>query len=99
MPTIKVTQEKCKRCIYGYPCELWDELSLPSEGERCDNYEDISDNYENINKLNNIKFQAYLEQTNKLTQNRASLKRLKLLFLAWFILIIIMLVIKYIVKL
>ena len=40
MATIKVTKEKCKKCLYGYPCEMWDELSLPLEGEICNNYED-----------------------------------------------------------
>ena len=40
MATIKVTKEKCKKCLYGYPCVMWDEISLPLEGERCDNYED-----------------------------------------------------------
>lgn len=40
MATIKVTKEKCKKCLYGYPCTMWNELSLPLEGEICDNYED-----------------------------------------------------------
>ncbi len=44
MATIKVTEEKCKRCLWGYPCERWDEFSRPEEGERCDNYDD--NNYE-----------------------------------------------------
>lgn len=44
MATINVTKEKCERCIYGYPCTMWNELSLPMEGERCDNYEEHFDN-------------------------------------------------------
>lgn len=40
MATIKVTKEKCEKCLYGYPCEMWDELSMPVEGETCDNFED-----------------------------------------------------------
>lgn len=43
METIIVTKEKCKQCLYGYPCTMWNELSLPMEGERCDNYEDINE--------------------------------------------------------
>lgn len=40
MATIKVTKEKCEKCLYGYPCNMWCELSLPLEGEICNNYED-----------------------------------------------------------
>lgn len=40
MATIKVTKEKCEKCLYGYPCTMWNELSLPLEGEICNNYED-----------------------------------------------------------
>ncbi len=43
MASIKVTKEKCKKCLYGYPCEMWDEIALPMEGETCDNFEDKSE--------------------------------------------------------
>lgn len=26
------------RCIYGYPCEMWDEREVPEEGEECPNF-------------------------------------------------------------
>lgn len=39
MTKIKVTKENCKKCLWGYPCDMWDELSVPSEGEICDNYD------------------------------------------------------------
>lgn len=38
MPYPKVTKELCMRCIYGYPCSMWDELSLPEDGEECHNF-------------------------------------------------------------
>ena len=59
MAAIKVSQEKCKKCIYGYPCEMWDELSLPLEGERCDNYEDVT-------KLGTTKSYTDLEESKNL---------------------------------
>ena len=34
----KVTDELCMRCIYGYPCEMWDEREVPEEGEECPNF-------------------------------------------------------------
>ena len=40
MATVKVTKELCEKCLYGYPCDMWDEYALPIEGERCDNFED-----------------------------------------------------------
>lgn len=43
MATIKVTKELCKKCLYGYPCEMWNEIALPMEGETCDNFEDKSE--------------------------------------------------------
>lgn len=43
MSTINVAEEKCKQCLYGYPCTMWNELSLPLEGEVCDNFEDKED--------------------------------------------------------
>jgi hypothetical protein len=78
MATIKVTEEKCKQCIYGYPCKMLDEKSLSLKGRRCDNYEDVT-------KLN-----IATKNPNKYTQ-----KGLQLLFLAWFILITIMLIFKH----
>ena len=85
MGTIKVTEEKCKRCIYGYPCEMWDELALPMEGERCDNYEDVT---KLLNTINNPK------NPNKY-KSKPAIKGLQLLFLAWFIIITIILIFKY----
>lgn len=49
MATIKVTKEKCKQCLWGYPCEMWDEFALPEEGEICNNF-DEKDDYNNDNK-------------------------------------------------
>ncbi len=40
MATIKVTKEVCKKCLWGYPCEMWDDIGLPMEGELCDNFDD-----------------------------------------------------------
>ena len=34
----KVTKELCMRCIYGYPCEMWDEREVPAKGEECPNF-------------------------------------------------------------
>ena len=34
----KVTDELCMRCIYGYPCEMWDEREVPEKGEECPNF-------------------------------------------------------------
>lgn len=46
MATIKVTKEKCEQCLWGYPCEMWDEFALPEEGEICNNF-DEKDDYDN----------------------------------------------------
>jgi hypothetical protein len=43
MATIKVTKEKCKQCLWGYPCEMWDEFALPEEGEICNNFDEKDD--------------------------------------------------------
>ena len=46
MATIKVTKEKGKQCLWGYPCEMWDEFALPEEGGICNNF-DEKDDYDN----------------------------------------------------
>ena len=47
MATIKVTKEKCKQCLWGYPCEMWDEFALPEEGEICNNFDEKDDKFSN----------------------------------------------------
>lgn len=46
MATIIVTKEKCKQCLWGYPCEMWEEYALPAEGEICNNF-DVKVDYGN----------------------------------------------------
>lgn len=42
MATIKVTKEKCQKCLWWQDdeCDMWDEIALPVEGETCNNFDD-----------------------------------------------------------
>ncbi len=45
MATIKVTKEKCQKCLWWQDgkCDMWDEISVPVEGKTCNNFDDRED--------------------------------------------------------